>query len=34
MFDCGFVFSRACRSIIVVCMPLVMRMRAVIAGWV
>ena len=34
MFDFGCVCSRACRSMIVVCIPLVLRVRAVMAGWV
>ncbi len=33
MFGFGYVRSRACRSMIVVCMPVVLRVRAVMAGW-
>ena len=34
MFGFGCVCRRAYRSMIVVCMPLVLRVRAVMAGWV
>ena len=34
MFGFGYVCSRACRSMSVVCIPLVLRVRAVMAGWV
>ena len=33
MFGCGCVCRRACRAMIVGCMPLVLRVRAVMAGW-
>ena len=34
MFGFGCVLRRVCRSNIVVCIPLVWRVRAVMAGWV
>ncbi len=34
MVGCGWVCRSVCRSSIVVCMPLVFRVRAFIAGWV
>ena len=34
MLGFGCVFRKDCRSNIVVCIPLVLRMRAVMAGWV
>ena len=34
MLGFGCVRSRACRSMIVVCMPLVVRVRTVMVGWV
>ena len=34
MLGVGCVLRRVCRSNIVVCMPLVLRMRAVMAVWV
>ena len=34
MFGFGCVFRRVCRSNIVVCIPLVLRVRAVMVGWV
>ncbi len=33
MLGCGWVCNRTWRSNIVVCIPLVLRVRAVIAGW-
>ena len=33
MFGFGCCCNRACRSTIVVCMSLVLRVRAVMAGW-
>ena len=34
MFGLGFVLRRDCRSSMIVCIPLVLRVKAVIAGWV
>ncbi len=34
MFGFGCMLRRVCRSSIVVCIPLVLRVRAVMAGWV
>ena len=34
MFGIGCVLKRDCRSSIVVCIPLVLRVRVVMAGWV
>ena len=34
MFGFGFVLRRDCRSNIVVCIPLVLRVKVVMAGWV
>ena len=34
MFDFGCVLRRNCRSNIVVCIPLVSRVRAIMTGWV